>query len=491
MLYFPVTSPAESSRAKSKIRRRPGRHLRLMALLAASLAAAGCSSSRDQIDFTGQYVPAQWPTTTQTTLNQQTEATSLPAHWLASFNSADLTNFTQTVLDQNLTLAQLKRQVEIAHEQVKLARAVRLPSLSAALNSQRTRPQSTLVVSEAQTLSANISFELDLWGKLHQNQKAAVLSYAAAQAQYEDAQRNTAAQAVIAAFDAMTAEQLLNLFEARLASLAASLDIIQRGYRQGINEALDVYLAQTTYAQEQSRVASQSQVNFTSKTDLELLLSEFPTAQPQDWSSIHTSLLPDPDTLGSLPGIGAPSDLLMARPDIRQAWYELLSADASLAYAHRNRFPSLTLSASGSDSDEHLSDLLDGGRLGWSLAASLIQPLFQGGRLKSLEQQARLRMEQAEAAYLDVVFNAFAQVQNEINNIARLGEQLAASETALTNAEAALALANDQYQRGLVPYTTVLESQRRAFDTQTTVIQLKNQQLASRVRLYVALGATL
>ena len=100
-------------------------------------------------------------------------------------------------------------------------------------------------------------------------------------------------------------------------------------------------------------------------------------------------------------------------------------------------------------------------------------------------------MEQAEAAYLDVVFNAFAQVQNEINNIARLGEQLAASETALTNAEAALALANDQYQRGLVPYTTVLESQRRAFDTQTTVIQLKNQQLASRVRLYVALGATL
>ena len=122
------------------------------------------------------------------------------------------------------------------------------------------------------------------------------------------------------------------------------------------------------------------------------------------------------------------------------------------------------------------------------MAASLTQPLFQGGRLEALHEQARLRVAQAEQRYLETVYRAFSEVEIELDRTLNLQARRAAFDNAKVNAEAALTLAFDQYQRGLVGYTAVLESQRRAFDAQTTVIELRNQLLQSQVALLLALG---
>ena len=139
-------------------------------------------------------------------------------------------------------------------------------------------------------------------------------------------------------------------------------------------------------------------------------------------------------------------------------------------------------------SSQELDQLLDGGSLMWRVAASLIQPLFQGGRLAALEEQAKIRLEQREKRYLEVVFRALAEVENALSREQALNARYEAFVRAEQNAGSALELAFDQYQRGLAPYTTVLESQRRAFDAQTTLIQLQNQQLKNRVNLLLALG---
>ena len=134
------------------------------------------------------------------------------------------------------------------------------------------------------------------------------------------------------------------------------------------------------------------------------------------------------------------------------------------------------------------SDLLEGGASGWSLAFGLTQPLFNAGRLAAQEEQALIQVRIAEQAWLDRVYRAFAEVENAISRTASLDARYEAQLEAQKNSRAALQLALDQYQRGLVTYTTVLESQRQAFDAAATVVQLKNQRLQNRLVLYIALG---
>ena len=93
-----------------------------------------------------------------------------------------------------------------------------------------------------------------------------------------------------------------------------------------------------------------------------------------------------------------------------------------------------------------------------------------------------------EQQYLDLVFRAFADVENAISRSVSLKERYESFVEAEANSAAALDLALEQYQRGLVTYTTVLESQRQAFDAEAQVVQLKNQRLQNRIGLFLSLG---
>jgi outer membrane protein TolC len=183
-----------------------------------------------------------------------------------------------------------------------------------------------------------------------------------------------------------------------------------------------------------------------------------------------------------------PSELLTRRSDLQESWLNLLAADSDLASAHKARFPSLTLSASYGLATRELNDLLSGEGNAWTLAGGLTQPLFQAGRLKALEQQAFARVQLAEQQYLDLLYSAFADVENSISRSASLQQRFESFVEAEKNSRAALQLATEQYQRGLVTYTTVLESQRQAYDAVTQVVQLKNQRLQNRISLYLSLG---
>jgi outer membrane protein TolC len=186
--------------------------------------------------------------------------------------------------------------------------------------------------------------------------------------------------------------------------------------------------------------------------------------------------------------IGIPSELLIRRQDIQSAWLSLMAADARVAVAHKNRFPRLALNGSSGSVSNSLSDLLDRDETSWSLTSSLTQPIFSGGRLRAAEQQARARTRAQEQQYLGLVYRAFADVENAISGGRSLTERYEALLKAERNAQAALDLSLEQYQRGLVSFTTVLEAQRRAFDTGTSLVRVQNQLVQNRVTLYKALG---
>ncbi len=438
--------------------------------LGSALLIAGCANA-PRAPLADVELPDSW---------QQPAAGDVLEAWLPSFHDPHLAELVNRAIAENHGLGRQRALLESARQQVRLARAARLPNLNLGLGGQRQRAFATAEVGGQFDLTAVLNAPLDLWGTLGDGEREALLQLAAEEARYHAAEQNLAAAVVSAHYDAAAALQLQELLDQRLANLAQSLDVVESGYRSGLNDALDVYLARNTLEQEKANVAGQRQERMQAVANLELLLADYPAGRFAAGKRL-------PHMEASV-GAGAPAGLLARRPDIRQAWLDLLAADAGLAVAHKNRFPAMSLTANARDSATDLGEALNGGALAWSVAASLTQPLFRGGRLDALHEQAKLRIVQLERRYLDTVYRALAEVETELSRMQNLAARREAVLEAQASAEAATDLAFDLYQRGLVGYITVLESQRRAFDAQSSLIRLHNQLLQNRVALLLALG---
>ncbi len=443
---------------------------KLRILLASVPLIVGCATEPRTPPLDAE-LPARW---------QQPGEGEVAQAWLSTFNDPYLSELVSRAIADNYALAQQRALVASARQRARLAHAARLPNLNLGLAGQRQRASPSAAVTEQFNLSAALNAPLDLWGALGDEEREALLGLAVEEARYRAAEQNLAAAVVSAHYNAAAALQLQELLDRRLANLIQSLDVIESGYRSGLNDALDVYLARNTLERERANAANQRQERMRAVANLQLLLADYPNGRFAAGERLPHQAVPV--------GTGVPADLLRRRPDIQQAWFQLLAADAGLAVAHKKRFPALSLTANARDSKGGVGDLLSGGALAWTVAASLTQPLFQGGRLDALHEQAKLRVAQLERQYLETVYRAIAQVETELSRALNLADRHEAIHQAQTSAEAALDLARGLYQRGLVGYITVLESQRRAFDAQSSLIRLRNELLQNRVALLLALG---
>jgi NodT family efflux transporter outer membrane factor (OMF) lipoprotein len=439
------------------------------------IGAGGCTHSAIAPETTDLDVPESW--------EHDADAGAANINWLASFNEPRITALVQEAVSNNYGLAQERARLYQAEQAVVITRANRFPSLDVSLDASRRGFEDNTgatVTTESFSASVDARWEVDLWGRLSSEQQAAQLAMEAQRARLQSVERNLAANTTGAFFDVMEAQQLLEVAQRRLDNAVQSHDIVSSGYRQGINDALDLYLARNQVDRQQANLAQQEQVVVETIASLQLSLARYPDGRMEVLQTL-------PVMEDSVPA-GLPSELLMRRADVQEAWLNLLAADASLAAAHKARFPRLSLVGSGGSTSVEVGDLLDGSSAVWSLVGGLSQPLFDAGRLGALEEQAAARVEQSEQQYLDLVFRAFADVENTISRTAALRERYDSFLDAETNSGAALTLALEQYQRGLITYTTVLESQRQAFDAEATVVQLRNQLLQNRIDLYLALG---
>jgi NodT family efflux transporter outer membrane factor (OMF) lipoprotein len=411
------------------------------------------------------------------------EAGSVDLNWLESFDDPQLTSLVSEAIGNNYLLEQERARLYEAQQTVVIVRANRFPELDVSLNGSRrgfTDASEQRATVESFGAEVGASWEVDLWGRLSKQQQAAQLALGAQQARFESVQRNLAAATTAEYFGVMEAMQLLEVAQRRLDNAIQSHDIVASGYRQGLNDALDLYLARNQVERQQANYAQKEQAVSESIADLQLSLARYPDGRMEIPGMLPVLTEPIPS--------GLPSELLTRRTDLQEAWLSLLAADADLAAAHKARFPSLSLVGSAGVASAEIGDLLDTDFSVWSIAGGITQPLFNAGQLEAFEEQALARVRQAEQQYLELVFRAFADVENAISRSASLIERYESFLDAETNSGAALNLALEQYQRGLVSYTTVLESQRQAFDAETTVVELRNLLLQNRISLYLALG---
>ncbi|QIR15495.1 efflux transporter outer membrane subunit [Shewanella aestuarii] len=412
-----------------------------------------------------------------------TDAKSLKDNqpWVTSIATEQLLELISIGLNTNQELIQLALEVELKKQQLDVSEASFWPELSLSANSAR-RGDNVSSLS-TNSLSLDLSYELDIWGKLSDSAKASKLNLLTAQANYQQARDTLVADIFIAYYKVVTSTELVKLFERRTANAKLNFEIIESGYLQGLNAALDVYLTQNEYHSENANLLSQrSQLNKDVRS-LERLLGGYPAGD----------LLID-EQLPLLPqGIkmGVPSELVKRKPQLQAAWYQLLAQDALVAFTQKQRYPALRIGADIGSASNDVSNLFSGDYSSWSVFAGLTAPLFNAGRLKSLTEQQKLKLQQQEQQYLSTLFSAFEVVENNLDLDASLQQQYQSTLKAQDNALQAETLSFEQYQSGLVSYTTVLDAQNRAFVAQSSVISLKNQIIANRIGLLLALGGDL
>ena len=445
-----------------------------LSLLSFLLFACSSNFELDQ-KLRDSHIPEQWSSDLLTT--------QVKDNWFNQLQNEQIYQLVDIALNNNFTLKQQAFEISIKQQQLTIAGSDLWPSLDLSLSNSRRKTatdENPATYGNSSTLGLNLQYELDLWGKLSDADRQANLELMAQQATFEQAKQELVGDVIKAWFAVIEANKLLDLYQQRTKNTQQNLLIIESGYQQGLNSALDVYLTRNEVNNELSRTSEQEANKTIAIRQLEQLLGQYPEGK-----LFVNAELP---LLGAEIPLGLPSALVSRKPSLKASWYNLLAKDASLAYAHKQRFPSVSITASLTDNTQDISDLLSTSSLGWSLLGNIAMPIFNAGKLKANEEKTRLLLKQTEQAYLSTLYDAFSDVENSVTYEQSLKERYQMMIKAQENAIAAENLSFEQYQSGLVEYTTVLDAQSRSYDAQSTVIQIKNQLIANRVNLHIALG---
>jgi multidrug efflux system outer membrane protein len=447
--------------------------LRLIIAVTIALSLQSCTSSSSLDENINDItLPEHW--------GHNKQSLTVESNWLAQLGSAQVQLLVKQALSANYQLKASAYDVEIKKQAIIVSGSTFWPELDLSFRSGRSKNNDASTYSDTNSVNLNIGYEIDLWGKLSDADREANLSFLAGKANFAQSKQQLVVDVVTTWFAVIEAEQLLKLYLSQVKNSQQNLDIIEAGYRSGLGQALDVYLSRNQLNNKLARVEEQKSKKITLIRSLERLVGGYP----------HGHLLVEsnlPLLTSDIP-LGLPADLIRRKPSLKAHWYQLLAKDASLAYAHKQRFPRLRLSASVGDAKSDISDLLSGSSLAWSLFGNIAAPIFNAGRLEANEESSRLALKQGEQQYLDALYSAFYEVENAITLEKTLKSRYQTMLTAQQNAEIAETLSFEQYQSGLVSYTTVLDAQNRSFDAQSTLIQLKKQLLVNRINLHFSLA---
>lgn len=406
--------------------------------------------------------------------------------WLDDFNDSRLIALVEEAVVGNFDLRATAARVDAARSQARVTGADRLPQVEIGLNAARTKRSGVNDQSFVENpsnsfrLQGEVSWEADVWGRLAHAARASIAEFEATAADYRAATLSLAANVAREWFQAIEATQQLRLAEQTVASFADSLAIVEQQYRRGIGDALDVRLARQNLATAQSNLALRQRQHRSSIRTLESLLGRYPAAR----LDIADSL---PEMSGSVPS-GLPSQLLIRRPDLVAGERRLVAADERFLQARDDRLPRFRLTANGGTTSDEVRDLLDPDFLVWSLLGNLTQPLFQGGRLQARVDLTGAQRSEAFNRYTQAILTALQEVENTLDAEAFLLRQEAALRVAAKEARQAEELALARYAQGLAGIITLLEAQRRSFNSDSALLETSRQRLQNRVNLYLALG---
>lgn len=450
----------------------PARRLALAALAVAALAA--CAPVQRQAPALAQVaVPEGWR-------DGAAGAQPVEAYWWRAFGDATLDALVDAALARNSDVLLAAARVDEARALLQSAQAARLPALDAVIGVQAGRAPGAAGVATTRVVQPELQarWELDLWGRLRQQERASALQYRATEAERAGVALGVTAATVQSYVGLLALDAQLAITRATAESRAEALRLAADQAQLGYTSQLQLTQAQAEHAAVLAAVPELELALRRQENGLRILIGEMPGAV------VRTRRLRQLQ-LPALPA-ALPSSLLERRPDIVEAGLLLAASDAILAARRADYLPQVALSAS-------LGSLMANGNdydpvSVWSVGGSVLAPIFSAGRLRAQVDAATARRDQAAFAYRGVVLTAFGEVEDALGAVSRLERKMQYVEERRVILERSLGFARDRYEAGYVAYLEVLDAQRNLYQAELEQLALRQDQATNMVALYRALG---
>ena len=430
-------------------------------------------------------IPEAWDSATET------EGT-VDIHWWKQFQDPQLDVLIEETLRNNFQLRAIAVRLETALVEAEIAGAGRIPSVGASLNGRRQRmnfigfpipgfegrvPRATFTNLGA---SLDVNWEADLWGRISNGEIQAGALASAHAADLAAARHSLAGQTAKAWFACSEATLQLALAGEMVASFKATSKWLRNRFEAGFAPALEISLVESDISAAESAVHLRRELLDRGIRQVELLAGSYPDGDLQ----VRESL---PEVASGVPA-GVPSQLLTRRPDLIAAQRRLLASDAGIAQAQTALHPRLSLTTTGGTATKGLLSLLNGDYAVWSLLGNLVQPIFQGGRLRRQVDIAEGRSQEILETYAGAVLQAFGEVETALSVEKFLRDRMRELEESVAEAETAREQARFRYRRGLGDMLVVLQMDRRILNSKSQILALQRLLLENRIDLHLALG---
>ncbi|MCE5394427.1 MAG: efflux transporter outer membrane subunit [Acidithiobacillus sp.] len=414
---------------------------------------------------------------------------SLDEEWWQLFRSPELNLLVQTGLKNSPTIAQAQAQLEEAQAVKRANASIFYPQVSGSLQANRSKASSAAFGGKnggfrysLVTGSLAVSYYPDIFGvnRLVYKNSEALVQYQ--RWELEAARLTLSGNIVTTALEAAATRAQIQATEQIITKERELLRLTQLQYQAGAIAYNNVATQQSQLASQEATLPSLQQQLTVYQHQLATLVGAFPSDSHIPDFSLAKIHLPE-----KIP-VSLPSTLLQQRPDIRAALAQMEAANATVGEAKAQFYPTVQLSASLGSTASHPSLFFNPISSIWSLVGSLSQPIFEGGKLRAQESQAKAAYEVTYQAYRSTVLNAFAQVANALRALEHDAETLKAQQDALDAAQASLRLNEASYRSGAVDYLTLLTSEIQYNTARIAVIKAESQRYQDTAALLVAVG---
>jgi multidrug efflux system outer membrane protein len=452
-------------------------------VLAASLAA--CTANPQALDRPGDVPPAF------TAPSDKTAPIWPQADWWTKFGAEELAPLEVTAQKENLDIAQAAARVLEAEAADGIALSALFPTLGGSFDASRSGSNTPIISNStgipsrarnAYSAGLSASYQQGFFGT----------QYLQLQASREDlrAQRyaaavigiSTAAQVADEYFSILSFRERIAIANANIAAAKRILAVTQAKVNSGVSSNLDLAEEQALLAQQESRLPGLIESEKEARYALAILLGRAPEGY-----DVKVQNLDGIDAPSLQPGL--PSELILRNPSVAQAEAQLYAAHANVDAARSFYFPSLNLSGSAAYGPvSQLSSLFGPAGFAWSIGASVIQNIFDGGRIHAENDQARAVQQELIAAYRKTVFTAFSDVESALGTVKSTTDQLALVDVQTKADAEAFRISELQYREGTIDILSLLTNQQNLFTAQDTLVQTKLARLEANLSLYNALG---
>ena len=420
------------------------------------------------------------------------EATSGQAglpDWWRHYEDPLLNRWVDRLNNENLDLKAAMERIVQTREQVRIEAGAGWPSVGLSGDGARSFAPDLIDNSERAwrsdiSLGANISWQVDLFGRIRRAVEAAEYQALAREQDYLALRHMLVAELVSRRARLALLEKEIEIQTGIVASREQTLNTVNRRYQLGVRNAsaVDVHSARENLSTAQATLAELGLAREETYLQVDRLLNQAPGAASQDGTGFP--LLPPM----SPPVLVSPAQLLDQRPDIRGSEFRLMAANAGIGVAVADLFPDLTLSASRGFTGSEVGGLLGNDRALGNIAARINTRLFEGGRLRA---NVRLREAQARELswqYADTVVTAITEVETALVQEQFLYTQVDSLRASVISARRAEALSRERYQRGITTLLELLDTQRRWQNAERSLLAAQQASWNARINLHLALG---